>query len=365
MKGRWCGSAGIASIVLLTAAPSAFASGWKVVPTPNPSATQNALAAVTRVPGSNTFWAGGWTNNANDVTNGLIERWNGSSWAQVPVPFAKEESIYGIAALDSTHALAVGITGVSSDPLALAWNGSTWSRQTVPLPSVALNGMLNAVREFSATDATAVGIWNSSTARGGLVEQWNGTAWKQTTVPAPSSGCLPYLAGVAGVPATTNRFAVGYCGGKPLIEERVSGVWHVVPLSAPASGALSAITPVSSNDIWAVGSSGSGSHRKTLALHWNGSSWSTVATPNITTPDMLESVVRVPGSQVLWATGSTPGGGAIAMEYTGTWNLVTPVDPGIGTNLAGVAASPTEVWAVGGYVDTSGNAETLAEERAN
>jgi len=78
MTGRWYVAAGVALAAVFTAVPTAFASGWKVVPTSNPSASQNSLAGVARVPGTDTFWAGGWTDTANGVSNGLIERWNGS-----------------------------------------------------------------------------------------------------------------------------------------------------------------------------------------------------------------------------------------------------------------------------------------------
>jgi hypothetical protein len=45
---------------------------------------------------------------------------------------------------------------------------------------------------------------------------------------------------------------------------------------------LMALTVISANDIWAVGSGRIGDEDATLTLHWNGSAWSFVSSPNVT-----------------------------------------------------------------------------------
>lgn len=110
---------------------------------------------------------------------------------------------------------------------------------------------------------------NSSTlaSEGTLIEHWNGTAW--SVVPSPTSGTNDYLNGVT------------------------------------ASG---------SGDVWAVGAylpSGA-SNEQTLTLNWNGTAWSTVASPTASNGSSLTSVATTPGASIVQAVGYTGG--------SGTWN---------------------------------------------
>ena len=130
------------------------------------------------------------------------------------------------------------------------------------------------------------------------------------------------------------------------------------------------MTPVSPTEVWAVGSvMAADGARSALAERWNGSKWSVVPTPDPSTNDWLQSVVRVPGTATLWAVGSavtaTTNVG-IAERWTGSaWQAVTPVQPGDASNLQGVAAAPGAVWAVGDSFPTAPGSgpvtRTLAE----
>ncbi|PYQ99890.1 MAG: hypothetical protein DMF96_05370, partial [Acidobacteria bacterium] len=111
---------------------------------------------------------------------------------------------------------------------------------------------------------------------------------------------------------------------------------------------------VTADDIWAVGAqvefSGPGlGPDSTLAEHWNGATWSAIATPNpgVDNND-LWGVASVPGATVstnnVWAVGdSTDGSGvehSMALQWNGTgWNQIAVPAVGTGNNvLFGVAA---------------------------
>jgi hypothetical protein len=50
--------------------------------------------------------------------------------------------------------------------------------------------------------------------------------------------------------------------------------------AAGSAGQFHAVAAVSSKDVWAVGCSGSCNGPDSLVLHWNGSKWSKVASPD-------------------------------------------------------------------------------------
>ena len=132
---------------------------------------------------------------------------------------------------------------------------------------------------------------------------------------------------------------------------------------------LYGVTAVSDGDVWAVGQYYNGTNPyQTLVERWNGTAWSVVASPNITTTanNFLRSVAVVSASDV-WAVGYYYSGFNPALtlveHWNGTaWSIVSNPNPGTGDNvLYGVAAvSAGDVWAVGSYSTTTA-VQTLVE----
>jgi hypothetical protein len=128
-------------------------------------------------------------------------------------------------------------------------------------------------------------------------------------------------------------------------------------VNAIFNNALAAAGP---SDMWAVGGqNGSyGPYDQTLTEHWDGSSWSTVASPNsLTGNNDLWGVSIVPGSPAsannTFAVGDyfpSSVGQTRAMKWDGT-NWITFSTPNVGSGdnelLGVVALSTTNVWAVG------------------
>jgi hypothetical protein len=205
-----------------------------------------------------------------------------------------------------------------------------------------------------------------------LIEHWDGTSWKRIPSPSPprkgTSGDL--LSGVTAL-SPNNAWAVGGLGGisgitlDTLIEHWNGSSWAVVKSPSPvvAGNELNAVAALSTKDIWAVGGGDTTSAKgtaATLALHWDGSTWEQVSTPNPGAYNDLVGIATVPGTGQLWAVGekasasfsssTTP----LVEHWSGSrWTVsATPVVSG--GELSGVTAlGPQDAWAVGGAGTTA------------
>ena len=268
---------------------------------PSPGSVSNTLSGVAATSATNT-WAVGSYSNGGAVEKGraLIVRWDGSAWKQQssPNPGSGLNSLSDVAATSSANAWAVGSydNGVSTSPRTLIerWNGSSWKQVPSPSPGGSGSGhasVLNGVAAISATNAWAVGYYvNTTTHRvTTLVVHWNGTAWKQVPSPNPGSPVSDnQLNGIAATSAT-DAWAVGATGEsqghQALIVHWNGTAWKQVPNPSSDSNILSGVAATSSADAWAVGSTcmscgTEGQVTDTLIEHWNGTAWKQVPSPN-------------------------------------------------------------------------------------
>jgi hypothetical protein len=154
----------------------------------------------------------------------------------------------------------------------------------VPTPNPGSANSINGLVAFSPSEIWGIGNATSSSYTGchgrTLTSRWNGTAFVDVAA-TPSSMCAA-INGVAG-PTTSGIWAVGSTNNA-LIEHWDGQSWSLVPAATSAAGStLRSIAAVGSSDIWAVGSGGSSGNAAlaTLIEHWNGTSWTIVAAPNI------------------------------------------------------------------------------------
>jgi hypothetical protein len=142
--------------------------------------------------------------------------------------------------------------------------------------------------------------------------------------------------------------------------------WTILrsPNVGQLSNGLGGISALSATEAWAVGTrqiSDPGPDFRTLAEHWNGTSWSVALTPNGGTLDRLNTVAEIAPNDV-WAAGVDYNQTAQAYQtlvehFDGTsWTIVP--SPNGGTRydeIRGLAVvSPTDIWAVG-MTQTSGS----------
>jgi hypothetical protein len=129
----------------------------------------------------------------------------------------------------------------------------------------------------------------------------------------------------------------------------------------PGGGVLSSVSAAGSNNVWAVGYQNVGGSYTTLVEHWNGTSWSIVSTPKLPTGAIFSSVTAVSPTAV-WAAGdlNVSKEGVLIEHWNGTsWSVVSsPAFSGLGPVYGIAADSANDVWAVGGATTLHFNGST-------
>src|SRR5947209_3425687 len=101
------------------------------------------------------------------------------------------------------------------------------------------------------------------------------------------------------------------------------GTWSVVPgVNPPGDDTLFAVAAVSAHDVWAVGSANQHSSMpRTLTEHWNGTNWSVIASPNPgnVSFNKLLGVTAISTSNV-WAVGYYQSDSGAVQTLVEHWN---------------------------------------------
>lgn len=283
-------------------------------------------------------------------------------------------SLLALAALGVALAVLLKFTSLSSHPpVAPAWPAKcgAWSRIADAHPNPGGTQLLLGVAAVSPTQAWAVGRYVTTLlSTVGLIEQWDGSAWR--VIPHPSAGpdsTSEYFNAVAGT-TPQDMWAVGdyvYRGARQstLIEHWNGSSWSIIATPNPGSSwnELNAIAAVSAHDAWAVGNSASeGAPLRTLIEHWDGTHWSVVDSPNVGSDDNNLLGVAATSPQDVWAVGryfsfSTSTTQTLLEHWDGThWSIVDSPDPAnnsFTTYTAVTALAPQDAWAVGWYNTTA------------
>lgn len=271
-------------------------------------------------------WAVGETKQSSFRTGApLILHWNGASWLPVAPPSGTTGKLLAAAFSSPSDLWAVGDDG-HGHPLVLRSAGVTWSR--IPVPQFGSSTHLRGVRVFSPTDVWVVGEETTGDTNNTLILHWNGAAWTRVASPNPD----------------------------------------------PFSNVLHAVGGFSPRDLWAVGqhtrsetSTGVPPGTRALAMHWDGTRWTTVATPNVGGENSLRGVVgNADGAMTavgMFQSAITGTLRTLAERWNGTsWAVRPSPNVGAADNLLR-AASPIpgspDVWAVGFHLTTGGPTQTL------
>ena len=139
---------------------------WSVTILPQPAVTGPSspiLHGVTAV-ASNNVWAVGENEEVPGLgITTLIEHWNGSAWSIVPSPTpGAYPTLNAVAARSASDVYAVGfnepsVNGGVQQGLILRWNGSTWSADTDPTAGT-FSPLYGAATLPGATSEWAAGI---------------------------------------------------------------------------------------------------------------------------------------------------------------------------------------------------------------
>lgn len=364
-------------VIVLVALPISLAraaSGtiWSIVPSPNPSISpisNDALFGVSAISDRDVWSAGAFSSSSgNNINHTLVEHWNGKAWSIVPSPDSGTQGsqLLGIAALSDSNVWAVGNfstsnTSLGNRTLIEHFNGASWS--VIPSPNPSQEGdNLTAVTAIASNNVWAVGYFENNLESDilPLVEHFNGSVWSVVTAGVPTTGAI-FVNGITAI-SSTDIWAVGESGNGPTnFEMHWNGTKWSVATSAtfPSNGqeSLGDVAGASGKDVWAVGSYSPsfGAELQTLVVHWNGSTWSKVTTPNVDKFFNLLFGVAVVRSNDVWAVGYayTPDGlsfSTLTERWDGAkWTIVpSPTTPA--SEVRGVAAGgPTSLWTTGTF----------------
>ena len=321
--------------VLISTVPGAQAanpSGWNIITTP--ATGSSTLLMDTACANAWDCWAvgGSFPSLGNNSQPGAFaERWNGSAWSVGPkvAPDGTDASLlWGVTCVTGSDCWAVGAEQPdgAQAPVTMAehWNGSVWS--VVPTPDV--SGYLLSVTCADSTNCWAVGtsLDSKQNALHGIIYQWNGSQWSQATPQssgqsfdqfnsvtcASPSDC--WAVGLAGPNQIQYGFLPGVvpnvAGSAAFVEQWNGSKWSMVATpgaTSPVGQILSGVTCAGPSDCWAVGSTmdKSGNPTNTLIDRWNGSAWTTTASPNPPSAGNTLSAVTCSDASDCWATGAT------------------------------------------------------------
>jgi hypothetical protein len=306
-------------------APRVCGPNWQIVRSPNPAdALSSRLFSVAALSATDAWAVGSQVSEPNNVFTviPLVEHWDGLAWSEVATPpLPNNANLTGLYAVAPHDIWATGnnlFDITESTPLAEHWNGHSWT--VVPTPDIQFANF------FGVGGTSSRDIWAVGTIRGMnpsmLILHWTGRRWTMVAVPAIDSDFV----------------------------------------------ALSAVSSFSETDAWAAGSFlGAGGSSKPLLMHFDGTSWTRVAITTSSTSEMSLNDVEAIGPGEAWAVGQSFDGTVnrtIAMHRVdGHADFVATPNVGTGDNfLAGLDAGPDgRLWAVGSWLGTDGNAQTLTE----
>ena len=337
-------SAVAASVLAVSVAAQAQNSIFLVENTPNLPG-DNFLSAIAG-DAENDLWAVG----------SLSLHFDGSTWTAIPL--AATNQMNGVAVLSASDVWAVGRT--IRIPFALVsqiqhFDGNSWS--VVESPHFPLGEELKAVQAVSDQDIFAVGSFKDDEfqTQSPLVEHFDGTTW--STVPAPRFGrhqgaVLNSLT----IISDSDIWAVGRAGSLDFSNDRPfamhfdGSTWTEVSVPSVENAhfhELQGVAAVATDDVWAVGTFlGPGIFEQTLIVHFDGTAWSIVASPNQESSNNILLGVSVVSSNSVWAVGCGPCldvleiAGTSIEHWDGTQWTITPAPetPSIASSVLGFSS---------------------------
>lgn len=276
--------------------------------------------------GRNTVYDPNAGNNSFLRSTPVSYHWDGATWTQVPVPSpvpyaeGQKPELYAVEAIAPDDVWAAG-TKITQDlggflgpqAFVIHWDGTSWTEVAAPVSGPGASGaVVRGISAVSTNEVWFVGDWPDPTTfcEPGLALRWNGSSLELHTTPCIGVGC-------------------GTVGGVGLEE----------------------VHAIASDDVWAVGGGGDGdSSTCDYVVHWDGTQWSHVPTPEPASFGQRLYGVHASGPSDVWAVGQYLDGlgyHAFAIQYDGvTWTLHEPP----GGSLDVHSWAPDDVYAAGANI---------------
>jgi hypothetical protein len=360
----------IAAILLAAAVPAQAQSlrGWRIAQVVGPSGGNGALVS-TSASGPSDVWAAGdtcapWPGSCSPKL--LVTRWNGHTWTAQRLPRSLRRrfgsmSATAVGAASSNNAWVFGQRGFSA--AALHWNGRTWAGSGFPSRTA-----ITQTAVFSARNAWAFGDrYNARySARKIYAARYNGTKWQPVSLPGEPTSLTVLSAKdmwAVGISASTFRNPQGI---PAYIAMHWNGHrWQSYPLPTLGLQAPEFLDAASSaatgpTNLWveyapdelaypAARPDAAAAPPAFGLLHWNGASWSEIATP-YTVPS---GVMAADGHGGLWIYQRASGPSFVSYLYHyshGTWtSQALPIPRSDRGQILAMTHVPgtASLWAVG------------------
>ena len=357
---------------------------WEIQSTLNPEGASKLLD-VDCEPSSTSLCTAVGLSTGSGADIPLAQRWDGTSWSeQAPAKKsgATHTRLFGVDCPSATRCIAAGSYQASESPATLAeiWNENKWSIQSTPVPSGASSSELMAVGCNNTAECMAVGSAVIGGVKTAIAQEWNSPTWTMSTVPIPAGATSSQLDGVdciwSGFCVAVGRYTSG--GSIKSLAMFWNGTsWSLQTLTDPAGAAESELLDVSCttspNACTAVGSwENSANDQFTLAYRFNGSSWTLQSTPNPSGSASSNFLgVSCASATSCTAVGTWVNDGSesfdtLAEKWDGTsWSIQGTPNPSgaIASILYGASCRGTSCVAVGWSANASGVETTLAEIR--
>ena len=284
----------------------------------------------------------------------------------VPTPDPQpvyDNYLFGASSSSASDIWAVGTTAIHYD-------GAAWTGYQLPGIDGVIGAELFAVASLSPTNAWGVGTFLTSQTTTGNLQHWDGSQWSVVPNP-PNAGTI--VSSISAISA--DDIWAGPCVMGTL--EHFNGTaWTGVrtPPTTPPEFCIEGLSALSTDDVWAVGWQAQQNYNSTtLIMHWDGRSWSTVASPSVGTgPNQLNAVVALTADNV-WAVGfsmAVPPGNHLQPNRTliehwdgSSWTVVSSPNLDYGGQPRDnvlqcvVALSASDLWAFG-YLEANPSGES-------
>jgi hypothetical protein len=273
----------------------------------------------------------------------------------LPPPTGEQLWAVDAASADDVWAVGSRYEGESfrDRSLILHLDGETWSR--VPVPDV---GMLTDVAVASPDAAWAIS--------GKQILRWDGLSWQTSPDPAPPGAVFSsvdasgpgdaWVVGMRHGAHWVDEYGENNVGWDTLAMHWDGTAWTIVPSpnAAPRNNNVEGVLALSPTDAWVVGYSQEGNHPRTLTMHWDGATWSLVPSPDPGRDFNVLWGMGTDGDGGVWAVGhyGDPGSRfmALYLRWTGSeWEIVAgPSGEALHqTPTALSGSSADDAWAVG------------------
>jgi hypothetical protein len=350
---------------------------WSRMTSPNPSGKFNSELNGISCFGSGCIAVGQALDETTFIAKTLVESLSGSTWTIKSSPNPIGDGWSYLQSVSCTLGNACTAVGASraefvadNSTLAERWNGTAWSLQTTLNPNTATpDDQFEGVSCAATTMCMAVGS-NTNSSKG-FTQVWNGSEWSRLPLEPWNQQLRAISCPSTSACMVVNKASNGSWEMKWL-ESPGGFVWYsesrVPPLPAGATNFnLTSVSCSTATACTAVGSFSLGTQWETLALRWNGSSWSRQSTVNPASGNASQAMVGVscPRPDFCMAVGAA-GHEGFAERWDGfKWSPTTPVPMPAGSSEGGFqgvsCVSSSFCAAVGNYTDAAGVVKTLVE----